>query len=749
MSTPPTIPGFHIEHASGTGSHATVWSAIQESLGRRIALKVFHRDLGLDTEPLFREARLAGSIKSPQVVQVHDCGQHGEWCYIAQEWIDGTDAQRVMEQHGGRLPIPEALRIIQAAALGAAAIADAGLVHRDIKPSNIMVTTRGDVKLTDLGTALHQVGGRTVSATGVVMGTPAFMAPEQARGEAAIDVRCDVYALGATLFTLATGLPFVGGDSALAVMTRVATIPAPDPRERAPWLPTELTAIIRACTAFDRRHRLAHPALLAEDCAALLGNHTAEHARAVLAKPMVRFRRLALTWLIPVAVSALIFGVLWGYNDGRRHQQVPAELIAAREQPTITAWEAIRTQATGERLLEAERILALLHDIDLLRATTTIAPPDPTDLEALRAELPKLDEAMIAAKAAVAAAQTAATQAEKAAAAALQATAHVPTLPATVDLDLIAQRLSTATLPDATSVERVYDLGEDIGLLYSDAVRLSRDGGQRWDLVPTRERYASLVRSGDALIGESYGGGAHVFTDNRWTALPWREGKMPDAFGRERSGRWLALRREGNRRPGPGIIWASTDDGRTWKELAREEHVMGIHVQSDGLVVTAWRGRPGGTWVLYPGADMFIPLADEGKAWAWQQLFAIDAAQVFLITTNKYSLRRTSTGESRISPCGLPKKCEIEDLIALGQPRRWYAWTRPQGILRSLDEGRTWHASVGQLEKLGQSIGTIVRWGPQRDLLLFAQRDSSVAPIVLDDRDGHPALFPATLKPQD
>ncbi len=101
-----------------------------------------------------------------------------------------------------------------------------------------------------------------------------------------------------------------------------------------------------------------------------------------------------------------------------------------------------------------------------------------------------------------------------------------------------------------------------------------------------------------------------------------------------------------------------------------------------------------------------------------------------------------------MSPCGLPARCEVEDLIALGQPRRWYAWTRPQGILRSLDQGRTWHASVGPLEKLGQSSGTFVRWGPQRDLLLFALRDAPVAPIVLDDRDGHPALFPATVRPQ-
>ncbi len=747
MTTPPIIPGFRIEGLSGTGSHATVWSAIQESIGRRIALKVFHRDLGLDTEPLFREARLAGSIHSPHVVQVHDCGQYGEWCYIAQEWIDGVDAQRLLEQHGGRLPIPEAVRIIHAAAIGAAAIADAGLVHRDIKPSNIMVTTRGDVKLTDLGTALHQIGGRTVSATGVVMGTPAFMAPEQARGDVAIDVRCDVYALGATLFTLVTGIPFVGGDSALAVMTRVATTPAPDLRERAPWLPPEIAYIIRAATAFDRRQRLAHPTLLAEDCAALLREEQPAHAGAVCAKSRIRLRRLAVGWLIPIAICALIIGSILGFTEGRRSQRVPTDILSARAHPTISAWQAIASNTNGEYSHEAERVLGLLRTIQGLSVTPTIARSDLSELEPLRAEISKLDSDVAHAKQEVAAATTAVMAAEEAAKIQRKATENIPALPEMVDLDLITERLTTATLPAAASAKRMYDFGQDIRVLYNDAIRLSRDGGKEWSVIPTSTRYSGLSCSGDVLICRNFGDRPHILQNDHWTVLPWQDGKVPDAFGRELSGRWLAVRREGNRRPGPGIIWKSTNDGQTWTELAREEQLMTFRACPDGLVITAWRGRKEGTWILYPGSEAFVRIADHGKGWAWQQTFNLDGELVFLPPDKNQLLRRDSAGETTLSPCGLPANGDLEDLIVMGEPSRWYAWTRPQGILRSLDQGRTWYASVGPLEKLGQSIGTFVRWGPQRDLLLFALHDAPVAPIVLDDRDGHPALFPATIEP--
>ena len=197
---------------------ADVYLAKQGSLDRQVAVKILKPSLASDKAYVQRftvEARAAAGLSHANIVQIHEVGVIDGVHYIVQELIRGKNLAQLL-QRSGPLPAPFVARIMAhvTAALGRAS--EQKIVHRDIKPENIMIGASGDVKVTDFGLARDLVRGADLTQTGMAMGTPLYMSPEQVEG-GTLDVRSDLYALGATAYHLLTGVPPFQGDSAISV----------------------------------------------------------------------------------------------------------------------------------------------------------------------------------------------------------------------------------------------------------------------------------------------------------------------------------------------------------------------------------------------------------------------------------------------------------------------------------------------------------------------------------------------------
>jgi serine/threonine-protein kinase len=310
MPTQQNIGGFRILGMLGRGGMGVVHRALQVSMGREVALKVLDERIARDprlSDRFLREARIAARVNHPHVVTVYDGGRDGDLLFLAMELMSGGDADRLRVAAGGALPPRRALEIIRDGARGLAALHAVGLLHRDIKPANIFINADGAAKLADLGLSRPVEAGRDqLTSASDLHGTPAFMSPEQAQG-GALDIRSDIYALGASLYCLIAGHPPYRGDTAMAVAIKAATGPFPDPAT-VPGMPAAVAALIRTATALDPAARHADPAALVTACDQVLGRlpagvSGAAASSATESEPTTRSR---VQWGIPIAAAVII-----------------------------------------------------------------------------------------------------------------------------------------------------------------------------------------------------------------------------------------------------------------------------------------------------------------------------------------------------------------------------------------------------------------------------------------------------------
>src|SRR5271154_3941024 len=232
-SLQPLAGRFVVEREVGRGGVGIVYRAHDQVGGQAVALKVIALP-GVDAgeEARFqREGRVLAGLNHPGIVRVVAFGQLDEGQpFVAMEWIEGED----MAQRHRRAPLPlaAALRVAAEVADALAAAHASGIIHRDVKPSNIFLVGSSpdqngpfEVKLVDFGVAAAE--DAKLTRTGAIVGTPAYMAPEQARGDGEIDARADLYALGATLFEMIAGRPPHVGPTPIAILARLVTTPAP------------------------------------------------------------------------------------------------------------------------------------------------------------------------------------------------------------------------------------------------------------------------------------------------------------------------------------------------------------------------------------------------------------------------------------------------------------------------------------------------------------------------------------------
>lgn len=250
MVAPTSLAGrYTIDTQIGIGGMGTVFSAMDERLGRRVAVKLLKEELASDPkfiERFRREARAAAALSHPNVAGVFDYGESDGRPFIVMELIDGRDLSRVMRDDG---PLGEARTrtITTQIALALGHAHSAGLVHRDVKPHNVIVTGDDRVKVTDFGIA-RATGESTLTATGTILGTAQYISPEQASGET-LGPPSDVYSLGIVLYEMLTGaVPFTG-DSPVSVALRHVRDEVPPPSSIDPKIPSEYDELVAKATA--------------------------------------------------------------------------------------------------------------------------------------------------------------------------------------------------------------------------------------------------------------------------------------------------------------------------------------------------------------------------------------------------------------------------------------------------------------------------------------------------------------------
>lgn len=264
-----TLGRYRVDRHIGRGSMGVVYLGTDPKIGRQVAIKTMALGQEFDGAELaeararfFREAETAGRLQHRDIVTIFDAGEDQGLAYIAMEYLRGHDLQRYTTP-GQLLPVPVVLHVVARVAEALAYAHSQGVVHRDIKPANVMIDSRDDtVKVTDFGIARITDSSRT--RTGMVLGTPSFMSPEQMAGRR-VDGRSDFYSLGVMLFQLLTGRLPHSADSMAKLMYQIANEPAPDVRSLRPELPEALSNVVALALEKRPEVRYADGHQFAED----------------------------------------------------------------------------------------------------------------------------------------------------------------------------------------------------------------------------------------------------------------------------------------------------------------------------------------------------------------------------------------------------------------------------------------------------------------------------------------------------
>jgi tetratricopeptide (TPR) repeat protein/tRNA A-37 threonylcarbamoyl transferase component Bud32 len=371
---PGSAPGYEILGELGRGGMGVVYKARQRTLNRTVALKMILAGSHAGAEATARflqEAETIARLKHPNVVQVYDFGSHEGKPYFSLEYLEGGSLAHKLR--GEPQPPVQAAQTVQTLARAVQAAHEQGVVHRDLKPANVLLATDGTPKITDFGLAKQGDSGMT--ATGEVLGTPSYMAPEQAEGKArAVGPAADIYALGAILYELLTGRPPFRGASAWDTLQLVVgTDPVP-PSQLQPKVPRDLETVCLKCLRKEPAGRYDSASALAEDLRRFLGGEP------VVARPVARSERLwrwcrrnpVVAGLSTMLLLLLIGGfvavtLLWRHAEDQR-----ADAVAARERAQDLAAQANRQRTLAQEQTRLARAQAEKARREANKATWTV-----------------------------------------------------------------------------------------------------------------------------------------------------------------------------------------------------------------------------------------------------------------------------------------------------------------------------------------------------------------------------------------
>jgi serine/threonine-protein kinase len=288
---------YVLQHLLGQGGMASVHLALDNVLGRPVAIKTLHTELGRESsfrERFRREAQAVARLQHTNIVTVYDSGEEvtpdgATIPYIVMEYVEGQSLRDVLNQsiaEHGAMPTEQALKITAAVLAALDVSHDQGLVHRDIKPGNVMVNTKGVVKVMDFGIArAMQSGVTSMTQTGMVVGTPQYLSPEQALGKS-VDARSDLYSVGCMLFELLTGqLPF-DGDSPFSIAYKHVQEEPPAPSSLNRAVTPAVDALVARALRKDPSHRFPTAEAMREEAERVAAGEKAG-AAPMMATPLV------------------------------------------------------------------------------------------------------------------------------------------------------------------------------------------------------------------------------------------------------------------------------------------------------------------------------------------------------------------------------------------------------------------------------------------------------------------------------
>ncbi len=311
---------YRLEAKIGSGGMSTVYLARDQTLDRQVAVKVMHREMSEQADQLERfrqEARAVAKLSHPNVVSVIDAGEDGGHPYIVFEYVAGETLKQRVSRDGALAP-QEAIAYAIEIARGLSMAHARNMVHRDIKPQNILIDGEGRAKLTDFGIS-RQLEQDGMTATGRVLGTTDYVAPEQAMGRQ-VDLRSDIYSLGVVLYEMLVGQVPFAADSQVGVAMKHVNEELPDVQRRRPELSAAVALVVERATAKDPAQRYEHVGELIDDLetaleveAARAGSTTGEATSVLDAVPPPKRQlsgRARWSWAAIVAVLLIVGGVL-------------------------------------------------------------------------------------------------------------------------------------------------------------------------------------------------------------------------------------------------------------------------------------------------------------------------------------------------------------------------------------------------------------------------------------------------------
>ncbi len=344
------IGRYEVEHELGAGAMAVVYKAVDPLIGRVVAIKTIRFDSGIGLEQtelrqrLYREAQSAGNLSHTNIVTIYDIGEEDNVAYIAMEFVEGETLQEWMARNPVP-PVPETVSIIEQIAAGLEYATARGIIHRDIKPGNILLTSDMKAKIADFGIA--KISTANLTQTGAIMGTPAYMSPEQAMGQT-LDGRSDIFSLGVIFYEMLTGeKPFAGANPTTILYKILHEDPVP-PRQLNVTLHPSFDQIVSRMLAKDPAQRYQSCAELIEDLknyTSLPANAAGTRAIPVAAPEKPRSgRRFALATLAAFLVIAVGIGGYYVY----RHYLTPVPPIPVAGEPgAVDPASASRPAAGG------------------------------------------------------------------------------------------------------------------------------------------------------------------------------------------------------------------------------------------------------------------------------------------------------------------------------------------------------------------------------------------------------------------
>jgi tetratricopeptide (TPR) repeat protein/tRNA A-37 threonylcarbamoyl transferase component Bud32 len=366
-----SVPGYEILGELGRGGMGVVYKARQLHLNRVVALKMILAGAHAGPDAIVRflhEAETIARLKHPLVVQVHEFGTHEGKPFFSLEYMEGGSLADRLQ--GEPLTPAEAARLIETIAGAVQAAHEQGIIHRDLKPPNVLLTADGTPKITDFG--LAKLGTSALTATGDVLGTPCYMAPEQAVGHAkGVGPGADIYALGAMLYELLTGKPPFKGGSAWETIQLAIGLEPVAPRQLQPRVPRDLETICLKCLQKEPSKRYASAAALADDLrrfregepiAARPVGTTERLWRWCRRKPVIASLTAALSLVVVGAIAGLTH--LWLVADAERsaavHERGRAEenAQAARQQQTQAEEKTRLAKAEADKATRIAQLLA-------------------------------------------------------------------------------------------------------------------------------------------------------------------------------------------------------------------------------------------------------------------------------------------------------------------------------------------------------------------------------------------------------